>query len=100
MWKLMQMKNKLLRKHKRSPNDARTLELLKHINKKLNSAKQIAKTIFYRSLFSDGNTKKMWHNINKLLGKHQNHKRNFSIKVNDHSCQPCTFQKDQLMQAW
>lgn len=82
LWHLMAIKDKLLKRKKKNPNDLQTAELLNHVSKKLQSKKTLCKRNYYHRLLSSGNTKQSWKCINELIGKNSNRSKSVELNVN------------------
>lgn len=82
IWKLIKIKNNLLRSQKRNPNNIRCKELLDHVSKKVQRAKDQAKKEYFSKLFSTSNQKRIWTNINKILGRNKDTTNAIKLSVN------------------
>lgn len=71
VWKLIQIKEKTLKKQRRNRNDQRLSDLLAHVSVKLQKEKEAAKRSYYERLLSGCNQKSAWKVINNVLGKQQ-----------------------------
>lgn len=69
LWKLISMKDKILKNSKRRPGDIGLQESLAHISRKVQHAKMWAKKNYYNTLFQESSPKKVWDNINEVIGR-------------------------------
>lgn len=69
IWKLIQIKESILKKRRRSPNDQHLAGLLAHVSKKLQNEKAASKRNYYGNLLSNGDQKTAWRVINDALGR-------------------------------
>ncbi|KAL1403892.1 hypothetical protein pipiens_000876, partial [Culex pipiens pipiens] len=68
IWKLSNIKDKVLQKWKANRLDEAQTELLARANLKLNEAKRKAKANYHSRLFCTSNPKLLWSRINEVLG--------------------------------
>lgn len=71
LWKLMRIKNNVLRRSRRRPDDVRLRELLAHISRKVQLEKHRSKSFYYTRLFENSNQKSVWRNLDQVLGRKQ-----------------------------
>lgn len=80
-WQWIKLKNKYLKKVKRNPNDDHLTEMFKYVTKKADIAKRRCKKNYFKKLFEDTSSAKIWKNLNIVLGK-KNQDRNIELENN------------------
>lgn len=84
VWKLMKIKENVLRNYKRNPNNNHCKELLDHISKKLQRAKNHAKQEHFKQLFANASQRNVWKNVNRILGKDKKATNTVKLTVDNH----------------
>lgn len=82
LWKLIKIKDNVLRNYKRNPSNVRCKELLDYISRKVQREKEHAKKNYYSKLFNEANQKTAWKNINKVLGRNKEGDNTLKLNVN------------------
>lgn len=67
IWKLIRIKDKLLKKSKRNPADTNAKMLLEHVSNLLRSKKAQAKTDYYQTLLTRSGQRDAWKIVNNAL---------------------------------
>lgn len=83
VWKMMKIKENLLKSSRRSPSDENLKELLKHASKRLQQMKDRSKSDYYRRLLSHSSNQKSWQLMNELLGRKVKQRSAVSLKIRD-----------------
>lgn len=101
LWKLIRIKDKILKKKRNNPNDNHTAALLAHVSKKLQEKKAKAKREYYERLLNGNNNKSAWKLIKNVIGNQRNvgnptairnqgqlitDPQQVSVSFNDHFC--------------
>lgn len=71
IWKLIQIKEKTLKKQRRNRSNQQLADMLAHVSLKLQQEKTAAKRNYYDRLLSGSDQKSAWKVINDVLGKRQ-----------------------------
>lgn len=82
IWKLSNIKDKVLQKWKANRLDEVQTELLARANLKLNEAKRKAKANYHSRLFCTSNPKLLWSRINEVLGGKSKANSKVQLEVN------------------
>lgn len=69
LWKMIQIKDKILSRSRRHPLDTSLQEQLAHVSKMLQRTKEQAKRSYYSNLLRDPHPKNMWKILDQVLGR-------------------------------
>lgn len=83
VWKMMKIKDNLLKSSRRHPSDQHLRDLLKHASKRLQQIKERSKRDYYQRLLLHSSNKKSWKMINELLGRKNDKERIVTLKIGD-----------------
>lgn len=81
LWKLLAIKEKLLKKSRTNPLDMQTKSLLKHASKKVQSKKEECKRNYYYRQLSSSSTKQCWRCLNEIMGKAAGSVKEMKLKI-------------------
>lgn len=84
LWKLMRMKDNILKNHRRRPDNRQLQELLAHISKKVQRVKACAKKAYYSRLLETTDQKFIWRNINQIMGRQADKNGNVKLEIGGH----------------
>lgn len=71
LWRLIKIKENVLKNCKRHPQDANMKEMLKHVSKKLKIKKSQCKRDYYQKMLKNNSIKQSWRVINDVLGRNR-----------------------------
>lgn len=80
LWKLIKIKDKLLKKKRNNPNDNHTTELFAHVSKILQDKKAKTKRDYYEGLLSGNNQKAAWKIIKNVMGNQKSNSKPTAIR--------------------
>lgn len=85
IWKLIQIKESILKRRRRNPDDQHLADLLAHVSRKLQNEKSASKRNYYGNLLANGDQKTAWRVINDALGKQASRTHPNELCVNGRS---------------
>lgn len=80
-WKMMRIKDHILKSSRRHPNDQHLQNLLKHASKRLQQIKERCKRDYYHRLLLHSSNKKSWQMMNEMLGRKTNVNRAVLLRI-------------------
>lgn len=89
LWKLLRIKENVLASCKRRPSARRPRELLAHVSKMVQRAKDKCKKEYYGNLFHSDNHKQNWSNLNKVLGRSTGDAEEIKLILDDQQTTGC-----------
>lgn len=75
LWKLIKIKENVLKNSKRHPHDDNLKAMLKHVSRKLNIKKSQCKRNYYQNMLQNSSIKQSWRVINDVLGRKRGNDR-------------------------
>lgn len=82
LWKLLRMKDNALSNHRRNPQDSRLKAQVEYVSKLVRQEKDRAKKAYYSKTFASGSQRKMWSNLNSIIGRKQQDDDKINLLIN------------------
>lgn len=83
LWRLIQIKNNYLERHKRNPGDLHVIEMLAHVSKKVKTTKIQCKKQYYENILKSSSHSNVWKNLNRIFGRTKTEER-IKLRIDGH----------------